>query len=90
MTTLVEELEVKMKASGKSRRRWVKVDVEEEVFNALHLLAAESRMRIQPFLRRYLAEARSYSVPAANGDTLSFSSKLNGSDRDGGPAKQPQ
>ena len=30
------------------RRRWVKVDVDEEVFASLHLRAAESRMRIQP------------------------------------------
>ena len=45
---------------GKPRRRWVKVDVDEEIFVALHLHAAESRMRIQPYLRRFLAEGHSY------------------------------
>ncbi len=43
---------------GARRRRWVKVDVEESVFIRLHMNAAESRMRIQPYLRRWLAEAR--------------------------------
>ena len=45
---------------GKPRRRWVKVDVDEEIFVALHLHAADSRMRIQPYLRRFLAEGHSY------------------------------
>jgi hypothetical protein len=45
---------------GKPRRRWVKVDVDEEVFVSLHQKAAESRMRIQPYLRRFLAEGHSY------------------------------
>ena len=46
----------------KQRRRWVKVDVDEEVFASLHLRAAESRMRIQPYLRRFLAEAKPYAT----------------------------
>ena len=74
MSTLVEAPEAQSQQSGKARRRWVKVDVEEEVFDSLHLMAAQSRMRIQPFLRRYLAEACPYSEPSDNCDALSFSS----------------
>ena len=47
-------------AASKPRRRWVKVDVSEETFDHLHLVAAQSRMRIQPYLRRFLSEAHSY------------------------------
>jgi hypothetical protein len=43
-----------------SRRRWIKVDVDEDLFHHLHVAAAQSRMRITPFLRRYLAEAEPY------------------------------
>ena len=60
--------------SGKTRRRWVKVDVDEEVFDSLHLMAAESRMRIQPYLRRFLAEAWPYTQPGDRLNSLSFSS----------------
>lgn len=74
MSTLVEVPEAQPRNSGKPRRRWVKVDVEEEIFDSLHLMAAESRMRIQPYLRRFLAEAWSYSEPSDNRDALSFSS----------------
>lgn len=74
MSTLVEVPEAQPRISGKTRRRWVKVDVEEEVFDSLHLMAAESRMRIQPYLRRFLAEAWPYTEPSDNRDTLSFSS----------------
>ena len=74
MSTLVEVPEAQSKSSGKPRRRWVKVDVEEEVFDSLHLMAAESRMRIQPYLRRFLAEAWSYPVSCDATDALSFSS----------------
>ncbi len=56
------------------RRRWIKVDVAPEVFDDLHLKAAQSRMRIQPYLRRYLSEAGSYP-PGENHQGLSFSSK---------------
>lgn len=44
---------------AKAKRRWVKVDVDEDVFVSLHMRAAESRMRIMPYLRLFLAEARS-------------------------------
>ena len=74
MSTLVEVPEAQPRNSGKPRRRWVKVDVEEEVFDSLHLMAAQSRMRIQPYLRRFLAEAWPYSEPSDNRDALSFSS----------------
>ena len=74
MSTLVEVPEAQSRHSGKTRRRWVKVDVEEEVFDSLHLMAAQSRMRIQPYLRRFLAEACPYPASNSNGDTLSCSS----------------
>lgn len=57
------------------RRRWIKVDVEPEVFDDLHLKAAQSRMRIQPYLRRYLSEARPYSSTEESQAFLSFSSR---------------
>jgi hypothetical protein len=38
-------------------RRWVKVDVSPEVFDHLHLMAKQSGMRIQPYLRKLLAAA---------------------------------
>lgn len=57
------------------RRRWIKVDVEPEVFDDLHLKAAQSRMRIQPYLRRYLSEASPYSSPSDNPETLTYSSE---------------
>ena len=74
MSTMVTVPEALSQQTGKTRRRWVKVDVDEQVFDSLHLMAAQSRMRIQPYLRRFLAEAWSYPVPDDNGDTLSFSS----------------
>ena len=74
MSTLVSSPEAQQNTSGKTRRRWVKVDVEEEVFDSLHLMAAESRMRIQPYLRRFLAEAWPYPVSCETTDALSFSS----------------
>ncbi len=43
-----------------SHRRWIKVSVDEDLFHHLHIVAAQSRMRITPFLRRYLAEAEPY------------------------------
>lgn len=59
-------------AANKPRRRWVKVDVSEETFDHLHLVAAQSRMRIQPYLRRFLSEARPYESHESEG-MLSFS-----------------
>lgn len=46
----------------RSRRRWVKVDVDEELFARLHVRAAESRMRFLPYLRRFLVEAHAYAL----------------------------
>ena len=43
-----------------SRRRWVKVSVNEDLYHHLHIVAAQSRMRITPYLRRYLAEAEPF------------------------------
>ncbi len=61
-------------AANTPRRRWVKVDVTEETFDHLHLVAAQSRMRIQPYLRRFLAEAYPYeSASSCNKELLSFS-----------------
>ncbi len=57
------------------RRRWIKVDVESEVFDDLHLKAAQSRMRIQPYLRRCLSEAPSYPAPGECDGVLSFSAR---------------
>ncbi len=42
------------------RHRWVKVSVDEDLFHHLHIVAAQSRMRITPYLRRYLAEAEPF------------------------------
>ena len=55
----------------KPKRRWVKVDVDEEVFVSLHQRAAESRMRIQPYLRLFLADARALALERS--ESLSFS-----------------
>jgi len=55
--------------SPKGRRRWIKVDVDDELFTELHIRAAESRMRFLPYLRKFLVEARSYpSRPGENTD----------------------
>jgi hypothetical protein len=42
--------------SQPGRRRWVKVDVDDELFAVLHIRAAESRMRFLPFVRKLLKE----------------------------------
>lgn len=42
------------------RQRWVKVAVDDDLFTRLHIMAAESRMRFQAYLRRSLADSRSY------------------------------
>ena len=56
--------------SPKGRRRWIKVDVDDELFAHLHIRAAESRMRFLPYLRRFLVEARSYpSRPGKDTDS---------------------
>ena len=57
----------------KTKRRWIKVDVDEEVFVSLHQKAAESRMRIMPYLRLFLAEARPIALEGR--ESLSFSTE---------------
>lgn len=42
------------------RRRWIKVDVDDDLFARLHVMAAESRMRFQTYLRRSLADSKAY------------------------------
>jgi hypothetical protein len=71
------------------RRRWIKVDVESEVFDDLHLKAAQSRMRIQPYLRRCLSEARPYQVISDTGDFTSFSSRRSHIDENMRPVREP-
>lgn len=73
MSTLTPVLEADPQNPDK-RLRWVKVAVEEATFVDLHLMAAESRMRITPYLRRYLSEARPYPVPTGTDEVRSFSS----------------
>ena len=56
------------------RKRWVKVDVPEETFVLLHDMAAKSRMRIQPYLRRFLQEAWPYRTPGDDPNAMTFAS----------------
>lgn len=46
--------------ADRPRCRWIKVSVDEDLFHHLHIVAAQSRMRITPFLRLYLAEAKPF------------------------------
>jgi len=39
------------------RRRWVKLAVDESLFEHLHIVAAKSGMRITPYLRKHLEGA---------------------------------
>ena len=39
------------------RRRWVKLAVDESLFEHLHIAAAKSGMRITPYLRKHLEGA---------------------------------
>lgn len=54
------------------RRRYVKVDVPEDVFLHLHDMANESRMRFLPYLRRFLQEAWPYRNPSESADGIPF------------------
>jgi hypothetical protein len=56
------------------RRRYIKVDVSEEVFVLVHDMANKSRMRLLPYLRRYLEECCPFTTPGDHADTLSFES----------------
>ena len=58
-----------------SRRRYIKVDVSEEVFVLVHDMANKSRMRLLPYLRRYLEECCPFTNSGDHADTLSFESK---------------
>ena len=53
-------------------KRWVKVDVSEETFQLVHDMAAASRMRIMPYLRRFLQEAWSYSTPGESPTSMTY------------------
>lgn len=44
-------------ASSRRRKRWVKVDVDQDVFDRIHIAAARSRLRLLPYLRQVLAAA---------------------------------
>jgi len=60
------EEESHLKPPQQERRRWIKVDIDDDLFAKLHVMAAESRMRFQPYLRQCLSEARRYPVPTKN------------------------
>jgi len=57
------------------RRRYIKVDVSEEVFVHVHDMANNSRMRLLPYLRRYLEECCPFTNPGDDPDSLTFESK---------------
>ncbi len=59
MSTQSDDTSIPVPSQG-GRRRWVKVDVDDELFARLHIHAAESRMRILAYLRRCLSDARPY------------------------------
>ena len=61
-------------STSEPRRRYIKVDVPEEVFVHVHDMANQSRMRLLPYLRRFLEEAWPYSTPGDRPDSISFSS----------------
>lgn len=47
-------------------QRNIRVLVSEQVFVHLHDMAVQSRMRFQPYLRRWLAEARPFAASPSN------------------------
>ena len=57
---------------AKPKMRYVKVTVPEETFVRLHDMANESRMRIQPYLRRFLQEAWPYDTPSEETNATTF------------------
>lgn len=57
------EEESHLKPPQQERRRWIKVDIDDDLFAKLHVMAAESRMRFQPYLRRCLSDASPYPLP---------------------------
>lgn len=46
---------------GHDARRWVKLSVDESLFEHLHIAAAKSGLRITPFLRKHLANAQPFA-----------------------------
>lgn len=44
----------------RAARRWVKLSVDESLFEHLHIAAAKSGLRITPYLRRHLAQAQPF------------------------------
>jgi hypothetical protein len=49
------------------RRRWVKLAVDESLFEHLHIAAAKSGLRITPFLRMHLAKAQPFPKERLSG-----------------------
>ena len=43
-----------------AKRRWLKLSVDEDLFHHVHIVAAQSRMRLTPYLRAYLALAEPF------------------------------
>ena len=66
------------------RRRYIKVDVSEEVFVLVHDMANKSRMRLLPYLRRYLEECCPFTNPGDHPNAATF-----GSERTSGSACRP-
>jgi hypothetical protein len=62
-------------AVTRPRRRYIKVDVSEEVFVLVHDMANKSRMRLLPYLRRYLEEYCPFSNPGDHPNTATFGSE---------------
>ena len=59
---------------AKPRRRYIKVDVSEEVFVHVHDMANKSRMRLLPYLRRFLEDCCPFATPGDHPDSVSFES----------------
>lgn len=55
-------MSAKDSTSEAPRQRWIKVGVPESVFYRLHELAAQSNMRLTPYLVRLLSEAQAHPI----------------------------
>jgi hypothetical protein len=55
-----ERADVNGKTRQEPRRRWVKVDVEEQTFLTMHDCANKSRMRVSTYIRTLLNDANVY------------------------------
>lgn len=49
----------------RAARRWVKLSVDESLFEHLHIAAAKSGLRITPYLRKHLAKAQPFPKASA-------------------------